>query len=68
MPSVHRIARVSISTQSAAPLHGIFEIDTADTTISFELHEEIAHTICEHLERFLTQKQPVARVVRLHQQ
>lgn len=68
MPSLHRIARVSISTRSAAPLHGVFEIDTTDTTIRFELREDIAHMICEQLERFLTQKQPVACAVRLHQQ
>jgi hypothetical protein len=68
MPSFHRIARISISTRSEAPLQGIFEIDTTDTTITFELSEEVAHGICEHLERFLTQKQPATRVVRLHRQ
>jgi hypothetical protein len=59
--------RVSISTRSTAPLRGIIEIDTMDVTIRFELNEEMAHQICADLERFLTQKQPAANLVRFSQ-
>ena len=32
------------------------EIDTPDSTIKFELNEDIAHSICSRLEHFLTQE------------
>ena len=57
MRDVHKIIDVSVSTISTSPLRGIVEIDTADSTIKFELTEDIAHSICTDLERFLTQEQ-----------
>ena len=65
MTDVHRITRLSISTQSANPLRGVVEIETSDTTMRFELNEDLAHSLCMDLERFLTQVPPrVPRVVR----
>lgn len=55
MTDVHKIARFSISTHSTSPPRGIVEIDTANSTIRFELNEDTAHSLCTDLERFLTQ-------------
>jgi hypothetical protein len=53
----HRVTKVTISTISAKPLGGIVQIDTAASTMQFELNEEIAHDLCTQLDRFLTQGQ-----------
>jgi len=55
MTDVHKIASFSISAYSADPPRGIVEIDTENATLSFELNEETAHSLCTDLERFLTQ-------------
>ena len=55
MTDVHKIARFSISTHSIDPPRGIVEIDTTNSTIRFELNEDVAHRLCSDLERFLTQ-------------
>ena len=55
MNGARKITGVSVSTASTNPLRAIVEIDTADSTITFELNEDIAHHICTGLERFLTQ-------------
>ena len=57
MDDAHKITDVSVSTVSTTPLRGTIEIDTPDSTIMFELNEDIAHSICTWLEHFLTQKQ-----------
>jgi hypothetical protein len=56
MDDVHKITDVSVSTVSTTPLRGTIEIDTPDSTIKFELNEDIAHSICSRLEHFLTQE------------
>jgi hypothetical protein len=53
---VYKMTGVTISTNSADPLSGIVEIDTADSTIKLELNEDMAHHLCTHLDRFLTQR------------
>jgi hypothetical protein len=58
MRSVHKMTRTSISIISTDPLCGVVEIDTADSTIKFELNADMAHSICTDLERFLTQHEP----------
>lgn len=58
MRDLYKMTDISISTISADPLCGIVEIDTANSTIQFELTEEMAHRICTRLEHFLTQEQP----------
>jgi hypothetical protein len=45
----------------------MLEIQTADSTIAFELSEETALRICTEIERFLTQKQYPKPRVRLSQ-
>jgi hypothetical protein len=55
MRDTHRITEVTISTKTTEPLSGIVQIDTAASTVQFELNEEIAHDLCTHLDRFLTQ-------------
>jgi hypothetical protein len=55
MTDVHKIAKFSISTHSTNPPRGMVEIDTASSTIRFELDEDTAHGLCTDLERFLTQ-------------
>lgn len=55
MSDVHKIARFSISTDSTNPPRGVLEIDTTNSTMKFELDEELAHSLCTDLERFLTQ-------------
>ena len=55
MTDVHKIAKFSISAHSTNPLCGMVEIDTANSTIRFELNEDVAHSLCTDLERFLTQ-------------
>ena len=55
MTDVHKITRLSISTHSTNPPRGIVEIDTANSTMKFELDEDTAHSLCTDLERFLTQ-------------
>jgi hypothetical protein len=57
MRDVQKITEVSISTNSTEPLRGIVEIDTAVSTMKFELNEDMAHSICAELEHFLTQGQ-----------
>ena len=61
MTDVHKIARLSISTHSTNPPRGIVEIDTANSTIRFELNEDVAHRLCTDLEHFLTQVPQRAR-------
>ena len=56
MNGARKITGVSISTTSTSPLRAIVEIETADSTITFELSEDLAHRICTDLERFLTQQ------------
>jgi hypothetical protein len=46
-----------VSVNSVEPLRGILEVITTASTMRFELTEEIAHSICTNLERFLTQPQ-----------
>ena len=55
MTDVHKIAKLSISTHSTDPPRGIVEIDTANSTIRLEPNEDVAHSLCPGLERFLTQ-------------
>ncbi|CAN7274642.1 hypothetical protein LJR220_001279 [Bradyrhizobium sp. LjRoot220] len=55
MTEVHKIARLSVVASSIDPLCGIVEIDTPNTTVRFELNEDMAHSFCTDLERFLTQ-------------
>jgi len=55
MRDAHKITAISISTRSMEPLRGVVAIDAADSTVKFELNEDIAHSICTHLEHFLTQ-------------
>ena len=57
MDDAHKITDVSVSTISTTPLHGTIAIDTPDSTIKFELNEDVAHSICTRLEHFLTQEQ-----------
>ena len=62
MRDTHRITEVMVSTKSTEPLSGIVQIDTAASTVQFELNEEIAHDLCTHLDRFLTQRQHLPKV------
>jgi hypothetical protein len=55
MRDAHKITAISISTRSMEPLRGVVAIDTVDSTLKFELNEELAHSICTQLEHFLTQ-------------
>ena len=55
MRDIHKIIDVSVMTRSTRPLCAIVEIETADSTMKFELTEEIGLRICTDLERFLTQ-------------
>ena len=57
MDDAHKITDVSVSTISTTPLRGTIAIDTPDSTIKFELNEDVAHSICTCLEHFLTQAQ-----------
>jgi hypothetical protein len=56
MDDAHKITDVSVSTISTTPLRGTIEIDTPDSTIKFELNEDVALSICNWLEHFLTQE------------
>jgi hypothetical protein len=56
MRGLRKITNFSISTVSTEPLRGIIEIDTFDSTVKFELGEDMALNICTDLEHFLTQK------------
>jgi hypothetical protein len=55
MTDIFKIARFSISTRSIDPPRGVVEIDTETSTLRFELNEDLAHSLCADLERFLTQ-------------
>jgi hypothetical protein len=57
MDDAHKITEVSVWALSTTPLRGTITIDTSDSTIKFELNEDIAHSICTRLEHFLTQEQ-----------
>ena len=57
MDDAHKITDVSVSTISTTPLRGTIAIDTPNSTIKFELNEDVAHSICTWLEHFLTQEQ-----------
>jgi hypothetical protein len=57
MDDAHKITDVSVSTISTTPLRGTIAIDTPDSTIKFELTEDVAHSLCTWLEHFLTQEQ-----------
>jgi hypothetical protein len=52
-----KIISISVSTESAEPLRGIVEIDSAGSITRFELNEDLAYGLCRDLERFLTQSQ-----------
>jgi hypothetical protein len=56
MSDPRKIVGLSISTVSTEPLRGIVEIDSFDSTVTFELSEDTALRICTYLERFLTQR------------
>jgi hypothetical protein len=56
MRDIHRIIDVSVTTTSTRPLCAIVEVEAVDSTMKFELTEEIALRICTDLERFLTQE------------
>ena len=56
MHDIRNLTRFSVSTNSTSPLRGVVEIDAAGCSMKFELNEEIAHTICTDLDRFLTQE------------
>jgi hypothetical protein len=60
MLDAEKITDVFVSTISTTPLRGIVEVKTARSTFKFEMDEDIAHSICTGLERFLTQQQPQA--------
>ena len=64
MRDTQRITEVTVSTRSTEPLSGIVQIDTAASTMKFELNAEIAHDLCTHLDRFLTQGLRVPQKVR----
>ncbi len=55
MEQALKINGVSVSTTSASPLRAIVELDAANARIRLEVNEDIAHSICTELERFLTQ-------------
>ena len=57
MNDADKITDVSVSTISTTPLRGTIAIDTPNSTIKFELNEDVAHSICTWLEHFLTQEQ-----------
>ena len=61
----HRIAKATISTVSTRPLSGVVQIDTAASTMQFELNEETAHDLCTQLDRFLTQGQQLPKLRRV---
>lgn len=56
MSGAHTIIGVSLSGVSNTQF-GILEIETSNTTVRFELSEEIAHNLCTDLEHFLTQRE-----------
>ncbi len=51
-----KVTDVSISTASTNPHRAIVELHTADSKVSLEVNEDIAHRIITGLERFLTQE------------
>ena len=55
------VQKITISTRSTEPLSAIVEIDTVDSTMKFELNEDMAHELCASLDRFLTQGRHVPR-------
>jgi hypothetical protein len=57
MRNAKPVTEFLVSTKSTEPLRGFFEIGTSDSVMTFELTEDIAHSICTSLEHFLTQKQ-----------
>jgi hypothetical protein len=59
MHNVHKITGVTISTKSDEPLSGVVEINTVGSTIKLELNADMAHDLCTHLDRFLTQQRRV---------
>ncbi|WP_454628967.1 hypothetical protein [Bradyrhizobium cenepequi] len=52
--SAHKIAAFSVTTNCAEPLRGIVEIDMAGTRLRFELDEDLAHSLCNDLDNFLS--------------
>jgi hypothetical protein len=57
MRDAHKITEVTISTMSTEPLRGTVEINTAtNSTMKFELSEDMAHHLSTQLDRFLTQR------------
>ena len=54
--TIYKITEFSISTVATDPLRGIVEISTVDSTMKFELREDVAHAVCAELEHFLTQR------------
>jgi hypothetical protein len=54
MSDIHKIAEITVITESKQPLTGILQVDTGNTVMKFEITEEFAHKICSDLERFLT--------------
>lgn len=54
MSDKQKLAEVIILTKSTEPLIGIFQVNTADAEIKFQITEDLAHSICTDLEHFLT--------------
>jgi hypothetical protein len=54
--TIRRITDLSVSTIATEPLRGLVEIRTVDSTLKFELSEDLAHAVCTALEHFLTQR------------
>ena len=57
MQDTQGIADILVSTKSTDPLCAIVAICTAGSVMKFELNEEMAHSLCVNLDRFLTQGQ-----------
>ena len=55
MTDIQKITAITILTTLTDPLHGTVAIDTASSTMRFELNADLAHCLCRDLERFLTQ-------------
>ena len=54
MSDTRRIIEIKVSTISTEPLTGVFQVNTPEAEIKFEITEDLAHQICTDLERFLT--------------
>jgi hypothetical protein len=54
MSDIPKITDVIVSTKTTEPLTGIIQVVTTDAEIKFEITEDLAHKICNDLDRFLT--------------